>query len=640
MADEPDRVELSSPDLAAESLKALEELFPGISADGVLDAARLGELVGLDVSGLREGPERYGLMWAGKHEAVQSLLRPSRGALIPDTESSVDFDEAENVFIEGDNLEVLKLMQKAYNDQVKLIYIDPPYNTGNDFVYNDDFSDGLRGYLEYTEQLDEEGNRTSASAETAGRRHSGWLSMIYPRLVLARNLLRQDGAILVSIDDNEAMNLKAVLDEVFGAENFIAQLVWAAGRKNDSKFVSVSHEYILVYARSAATLKEEVGKWRTRKEGLDEIYAQFNKLKRAHGEDYEEIEAELKAWYKALPQGNPSKRHKQYSRADFRGIYFASDIAWPGPGGPKYEVLHPATGKPVKIPSNGWRYKEERMREALAEDRIHFGTDESVVPCIKSYLEDRELEVPYSVFYVDGRGATKRLRTLLGGNYFENPKDETVLQRIVEFASAEDDLVLDFFAGSGSMAHAVALQNEADGGSRRCISVNLPEPTEEGSAAHDAGYETVSAITEARILAVMEEVDGAGERGLRIYELNESCFLTSDQATGEDLLSLTAETIRDGDVRDHDLAAEVLTKEGVRLDERWAWTKLAGADAVVAHGVAVVLARKVSDEIVEGALALKPRVLVFLEDGFAERDAAKANAYYACEQAGITMKTV
>src|SRR5664280_1624898 len=247
MTDEPDKVGLETPDLAVQYREALDELFPGVVSDGVLDGAKLAELLGgIAVAQPPDGRERYGLQWAGKQEAVRSLLTPGRGTLIPDLDHSIEFDNARNVFIEGDNLEVLKLLQKAYNDQVDLIYIDPPYNTGNDFVYNDDFSDGLRGYLEYTGQLDEDGNRTSAAVETVGRLHSRWLSMVYPRLVLARNVLTQDGVLFVSVDDNEVASFKFMLDEVFGPENFVAQIAVSLNPKGRQlgDFFATSHEHL------------------------------------------------------------------------------------------------------------------------------------------------------------------------------------------------------------------------------------------------------------------------------------------------------------------------------------------------------------------------------------------------------------
>lgn len=638
MTDEPGRVDSETPDLAAEKLAQLQELFPGAFADGVVDAARIGELVGMPVAGLKDGRERYGLMWAGKQEAVASLLKPSRGTLAPDVERSINFENARNVFIEGDNLEVLKILQKSYNDQVKLIYIDPPYNTGNDFVYNDDFTDGLRGYLEYTGQIDAEGKRTSAVSDTSGRRHSGWLSMMYPRLVLARNLLKQDGAIFVSIDDNEAANLKLLLDEVFGQENFIAQMVWAAGKKNDSRLVSASHEYLLVYARNLAAVVAGGGTWRTRKDGIDEIQATYNKSRKQHGDDHDAVTSDMKAWFKALDEGSPAKRHKHYSRVDSRGVYFPDNISWPGGGGPKYEVLHPVTQKPVAVPSRGWMFSSPaRMQEVVAEDRVHFGPDESYVPAIKAYLVDRQFEVPYSVFYVDGRGATKRLRTLLGGDYFDNPKDETVLQKIVEFASAGDDIVLDFFAGSGTTAHAVALQNAADGGRRRVISVNLPEPTSTGSAAKKAGFETVSAVTYARLLKVIETVGGAAADGLRVLNLAESSF--AEVESTDDLVALL-ESSRRAEAIAPDIAQEVLLREGVRLDRPWATSDLGGAERFASGGVTVVTELELTQDAIDAAIESNPRVLVFLEDAFADKDALKASAFYACKQAGVTMKTV
>jgi adenine-specific DNA-methyltransferase len=403
------------------NLEAFKSLFPGVIQDGALDAVRLGELLDTPVSGVKEGKERFGLMWAGKKRAVEALQTPSMAALVPDKDASINWDAAENVFIEGDNLEVLKLLQKAYNDQVKLIYIDPPYNTGNDFVYNDDFSDPLQHYLEVTGQVDAEGNRLVANTETSGRKHSNWLTMMHPRLFLARNLLTQDGSIFVSIDDNEVHHLRLVMDEIFGPENFIGQFVWAAGRKNDAKFVSASHEYIICYARNMSGLKESVGEWRQKKSGLDAIYAQAQRLNRINGQDYSTSSAEMKSWFRNLPDGDSSKRHKQYCVFDERGLYFPDNISWPGGGGPKYDVPHPATGLTVKLPSTGWRFTQEKMSALISENRVHFGKDETTVPCIKRYLTESEFEVPYSVFYQDGRSSTKRLSEFLGGGYFDFP---------------------------------------------------------------------------------------------------------------------------------------------------------------------------------------------------------------------------
>lgn len=301
--------------------------------------------------------------------------------------------------------------------------------------------------------------------------------MMYSRLLLSRNLLTEDGTIFISIDENEVNTLKAICDEVFGASNFIAELIWSAGRKNDSKYISVSHEYILCYFKSAQYIKEHKILWREKKQGLADIYAEYDRLKRIHGSDCASIEKGLKEWYKALPDNHPAKDHTHYNKVDENGIYFASDISWPGGGGPKYEVLHPITHKPVRIPSRGWLTNQQTMQQWITEGRVNFGTDETFVPTIKSYLSEHEQGVPYSVFYKDGRAASKRLATLMGDKVFENPKDEEIIQRIIQFCGTDDgDIIMDFFSGSATTAHALFLANEEQNKRRKFILVQLPEP--------------------------------------------------------------------------------------------------------------------------------------------------------------------
>lgn len=639
-----DRIALNVPTLAEEQLEALRDLLPAAFVDGILDPTALLATLGhrADASS-----DVYELTWAGKTEAGRALRRTTVATLHPDLHNSVgSFDACQHVFIEGDNLEVLRLLQRSYNDQVKLIYIDPPYNTTNDFVYNDDFTDSLGVYLAYSGQADSDGNMVSATVESGGRRHSGWLSFMYPRLSLARNLLRNDGAILVSIDDNEVHNLRLLMDDVFGQENFVGQFIWAAGWKNDSKFVSESHEYIVAYARNKAVLKSEVGEWRTRKPGLEAIYAEFARLKKKHADDHAAISAGLRTWYRALPDGDPSKRQKHYCHVDHRGIYFPDNISWPGGGGPKYQVLHPKTGKPVKVPAGGWRFPDaSRMQEVIDDQRIHFGEDESTVPCIKSYLQDREEEVPYSVFYQDGRGATKRLRALMGGDYFTNPKDEFVLQRIIEFSTGPNDLIVDLFAGSGTTGHAVMLQNHADGGSRRFVMVNLPEPTPEDSDARVAGYETVSAIGRARIVRVAQKL-GLEDFSMRCLSLGESNFkvwdpsqVSADSDSLGEQLALFADSLRPT-ATDDGIAAEVLLKEGVRLDVPWERLRIANQDVIVAGTIAVCLARTSSPELVARLLELDVEKLVVLDGAFVGRDTDKANLLISAGHAGIQVRAV
>ena len=375
-----------------------------------------------------------------------------------------------------------------------MIYIDPPYNTGKDFVYKD------KRYLtkEQMEKLegkfDEYGNVLVPNTDTNGRFHTDWLNFIFPRLKVAHDFLAPDGVIFISLDENEFDNLKKICDEIFGASNFIAELIWAAGRKNDSKHISISHEYILCYFRNAQYIKENQIVWREKKQGLENIYAEFEQLCKVYGDDYLAIERDLKAWYKELPNGHPAKYHKHYNGVDCRGIYFGSDISWPGGGGPEYEVLHPITRRPVKIPSRGWITDSKTLEKWIDDDRVAFGPDENCVPTLKAYLRDNEYSVPYSVFYQDGRAASKRLATLMGDKVFENPKDEEVIQRIIGFCGVQDgDIVMDFFSGSGTTAQSIFLAEVEKGIKIKFILVQLQETISEKNATSDKSKKVAKA---------------------------------------------------------------------------------------------------------------------------------------------------
>ena len=606
MSDEPEKVELASPDLAAQARVNLAQLFPGVLADGVLDATKLAELLDTEVAVAGDTRERYGLMWAGKAEAIRSLQTPSRGTLVPDLDRSVDWDTAQNVFIEGDNLEVLKLLQKAYNDKVKLIYIDPPYNTGNDFVYEDNFGDTTRGYLEWSGQLDTEGRRISTGSDTAGRKHSRWLSMMLPRLVLARNLLAQDGVLFVSIDDNEAANLKELLDEVFGPENFIATVIWQkvySPMNSATQFASV-HDYLHVYARNAA---EWVPNLLPRTEEQDEAYK------------------------------NPDN--------DARGRWKAVDAtAAAGHATPSqfYELVTPAGNRFTPPPGRAWLYTEPRYQEMLADDRVWFGKDGRGRPAIKRFITEVKQGRVAQTFWPytevgHNQDAKKellsRVKFVSGDSVFDTPKPTKLIRQMLTMATNPHsyDVVLDFFAGSGSTADAVIQQNGDDGGNRRYIAVQIPELT------GYSDYPAISDITFARITAARAEVEGGERGGLRTLRLVESAFhqRTADSNT----IDLSDTTLRD--VLDPlGAAAEILIKEGVPLDATWTHSDAAGAPVIAADGVAVVLTLDLTDQITAAALAQRSRVLVFLEDGFAGRDAVKANAFTNAKQLGIKMKTV
>ncbi len=327
----------------------------------------------------------------------------------------------------SDNFHGLNLLHDTWSNIVKMIYIDPPYNTGDDeFIYKDNYM------------------------------HSTWSSMIHDRLIIARDLIRKDGAIFTSIDEKEHKNLAHVLDLTWGSANFISDLVWAGGRKNDSKLISVSHEYMRVYAFDKEHLNSHKVKWHQKKKGLDNIYKTYKLLKKKYKKDYTSISSDLKLWFKELPDSHPAKAHKHYSQVDANGIYFPADISWPGGGGPMYDVFHPITNKPVKVPARGWMTSDpSNMQRWIDDNLVHFGEDESSVPCMKSYLVENEYQAPYSVFYQDGRAATKRLKHILGHSDFGYPKDENVISECIEMLTSTNDVVLDFFAGSGTTFHSV-----------------------------------------------------------------------------------------------------------------------------------------------------------------------------------------
>ena len=329
-------------DLEKVNLEKLRSVFPECVVEGKLDIDKLLSLCGEYID---DDFEKYKFEWKGKADCLRLAQKRSTGTLRPCPEESVDWDGTENLYIEGDNLEVLKLLQTAYYRKVKMIYIDPPYNTGNDFVYADDFADPMARYKEVTQQT------TKSNPETMGRFHTNWLNMMYPRLRLAANLLRDDGVIFISIDDAELYNLKKLCDEVFGEENYVATLVYDKNRKNDAKYFSVGHEYMLVYFKSAANIYERGTVLRATKEGISEIKEEFQRLRTLYNDDWTKVNEGLKALYASWPADDPRKSLARFTRVDEKGPYRDDgNINWPGGGGPMYDVIHPITGKVCKKP--------------------------------------------------------------------------------------------------------------------------------------------------------------------------------------------------------------------------------------------------------------------------------------------------
>lgn len=618
-----------------DNLKALEQLFPSAVKDGQLDIKALKEELG-DFEEVTT--EKYELNWAGKQNAKKIVQQGIGNKTLKFVEKdSKNADTTENIYIEGDNLEVLKLLRQNYYNSIKMIYIDPPYNTGNDFVYNDTFkmdkeeSDKAEGIIS------ENNEKLQKNQKSTNRYHANWLNMMYPRLKLARDLLTDDGVIFISIDDNEQANLKRLCDEIFGEENFISNLVWASGRKNDSKYISNSHEYMLCFVKNIENLKLNSTIWREKKKGLEEIYSFYNELKKTYKTNYKKMTEELKKWYKNLPESHSSKSHSHYSLIDEKGIFFADNISWPGGGGPKYDVLHPITQKPVKIPSRGWVYAtRERMEEMIKMGKVYFGEDENTVPCLKAYLSDREYTTPYSVFYKDGRASTKRLRNLMEKSVFQNPKDEEIIKNIMEFINFDkNDTILDFFSGSATTAHAVMQLNSEDNGNRKYIMVQLPETTDEKSEAFKAGYKNIAEIGKERIrragekikqeieeynsnLKLGEEPKKVPDIGFKVFKVDDTNIKWYDM---ENFNEESQYSFDDPDSLDFvlgsndiDIVYEIMLRQNdIRLSERLeVLTDIGNRTYFYASTYLICLETEITEEMVEKLASLDPLPIKFV----------------------------
>ena len=659
-----DKIDPFTRDLAAGNFRRLAELFPEAVTETIdastgqtvraVDAEALRAAVGAPV--LDPSAERYRFTWPDKRKAIDLAFAPTSSVLRPVREKSVGRDgtpgsiDTENLYIEGDNLEALKILRETYLGRVKMIYIDPPYNTGHDFVYEDDFSQTAADYAATGGERDETGNRLVQNTEASGRFHTDWLNMIYPRLRLAKDFLSDDGVIFISIDDNEVANLRKICDEIFGPHNFVAQFVWAAGRKNDSKHVSVSHEYIVCYFRNVNYIVDQKIVWRERKQGLDEIYAAYDSLRRQFGSDNDAVEKGLKAWYRGLPDGHPAKDHSHYCNVDEKGIFFADNISWPGGGGPKYEVLHPVTGKPVAIPSRGWLFSSaQRMKEQIDAGRVLFGDDETGVPTLKAYLREREDSVPYSVFYKDGRAASKRLKTLLGDKVFENPKDEEILKRLIDFSgTGENDIVMDFFSGSGTTAHALFLAEAEKPLHRRFILVQLPEVVDPEKAGSEKAKKvarnaiafldsigrqhTICDIGEERIRRagkkILEKSSAAPDVGFRVFRVDSANMRDvrfAPEETRQEQLELFADNVKE-DRTAEDLLAQAMLSLGVPLSKPVAEEAVEGRRVFSVDGDFLVACfeRDVPESVVRQIARRRP-VYAVLRDASLGSDATMAN---------------
>ncbi|CTZ79447.1 site-specific DNA-methyltransferase [Escherichia coli] len=618
----PEMPELQSMNITADNITKLKSLFPEAFNENGIDFDVLKQLLGENVD---EKEERYGLNWHGKRQARQLALTPSRGTLRPCKDESVDWDNTKNLMIEGDNLEVLKLLQKSYAGKVKLIYIDPPYNTGKDFVYSDNFQDNMKNYLEMTGQT-EDGVRITTNAETSGRYHTDWLNMIYPRLKLARNLLKEDGVIFISIDDAEVDNLKKVCSEIFGEENFVANIVWQKkySPQNDATYFSDMHDHILVYAKQRKNSKNDSNGWNI---------------------DFLPRSDEQNAAYK-----NPDN--------DPRGVWKSVDLSVKTYSKANDYSITTPSGRIVTPPaSRCWQVSEKRFAELCKENKIWFGENGNNVPSIKRFLtEVQDGVVPTTWWSYKECGhnqeAKQELKKLMEGEsvFFDTPKPLRLLDRILHLATTNDknSIILDFFAGSGTTAHATLNKNIADSGSRRYIAVQLPEKID------DEKYHTISELTKERLRRAGKKVrednpEWKGDVGFRVFKLDTS-NIRPWEATAETLseqIDAYVSPILEGR-SEEDLLTELMLKRGIDLSVNIETRQFDGLTVSCVDGgkLFTCFTRQIPassvEELTKGIIdwhkslkAGKDTVCYFLDDAF-ENNVAKTNLCAILEQHGLT----
>ena len=528
---ELEKMKLASASGSELNLEALYQIIP--SAFTEVRDEKTGEITHkINFSTLREllgdnaydeADEEYGFKWVGKNAARREAARSINKTLRPCPEESVDWENTQNLYIEGDNLEVLKLLQKSYLGKIKMIYIDPPYNTGKDFVYRDDFAMDKDGYDRAAGNIDEMGNRFRKNLDSNARFHSDWCSMIYERLLVARALLSNDGVIFISIDDNEVENLRKICDEVFGEHNFVGNLILKTATDNNPSQINIEHEYMICYAKNRVLQSN----WTRISEAAQLIKEQYMLLK-AECASNEGIQEKLRKWIKANKERLPQVAH--YNNVDDKGVYSSSsNSSNPHPGGYMYDILHPVTNLPVPKPANGWRWPETTFWAYANDGEVEWGKDESTQPHIKKRIETSQ-DYLRTIIYEDNRATTKNVADLFEGRkVFDNPKPTSVLKRVIDYVTNADSLILDFFSGSASSAHAVMQLNAEDGGNRRYIMVQLPEETEAGSEAYKAGYKNICEIGKERIRRAGRKIkEEVGEKattldtGFRVFKCEDS----------------------------------------------------------------------------------------------------------------------
>ncbi|MCB8572417.1 site-specific DNA-methyltransferase [Bilophila wadsworthia] len=654
-----EKLKMHSPDMTQENIARIRGLFPNCVTEAYDDNGEITLRVDFDLlrqelsDSLVEGPqERYRLDWPGKRQALLTANAPIAKTLRPCREESVDFDTTKNLYIEGDNLDALKLLQESYLGKVKMIYIDPPYNRQNDYLYKDDFSESTNEYLLRSNQNDEYGNRLIANTESNGKFHSDWLTMLYSRLRVARNLLKNEGVIFISIANDEFVNLKKVCDEVFGESNFVECITWNKRIPKNDKGIGNIHDFILIYVKDSSLRHE----FFMRKDGLEEIYELVSSLKKKNIH-LKDAEGEIKKLYKKNGYDRGITLYNSLDKS-YR-LWGKINMSWPNATtfGPRYEVPHPKTGKPVKIPDRGWRWKQETFDEAslrkngkytLVEElhdgsfrcgKIWFAPDEKQQPSSITYLDEVNDFLLRSILSFKSDGGIEVENIFEGKNYFSYPKPTSLMRALIASAPPKpDDIVLDFFSGSATTAHAVMQLNAEDGGNRQFIMVQLPEVCDDKSEAFKSGYETIADIGKERIRRAGKKIlegechpEWNKDIGFRVLKIDTSCmedvYYTPDQIDQKQL-SLFADNIK-ADRRDkpEDLLYQVLIDWGVELHLPIRTEKIQGKQVffVDDNALAACFDSGISEAFIQELAKHKPLRVVFRDAGFAS-DAARINA--------------
>lgn len=616
--------------ITQDNLDKLQTLFPDIFTEGKIDMEKFKATFSDDINFANE---RYVLNWAGKSDAFKVLQIPTTATLKPQPDQSVNFDTTQNVFIEGENLEVLKVLQKSYYGKVKCIIIDPPYNTGNDsFIYPDSFKENKAEYEKRVGDKDEEGYLMKEglfrkNSKDSGHYHSNWLSMMYPRLFLAKNLLKEDGVVFVHIDDNEVHNLRLLMNEIFGEENFVAQIVWEKryGRSNDVKFFSSVTDYIILYRKTSnlSMLREP------REESNNEIYTN--------------------------PDNDP--------RGVWTSVSFVSQRTKEERPNLAYKIINPISKEEFEHPVNSWKYSFTKYNELLNDNRLYWGKEGTQkFPRIKRFLA----ELPQGIVPVNlwkhqevgtGEVGTREVDALLGKEVFTYPKPTSLLKKLLKIGSASDSIVMDFFGGSGSTAQAVLELNQEDGGSRKFILVQLPELCEEGTEALKAGYKTIADLSSDRIRKAIAKIKGEKETkkqletdskdkenldlGFKVFKLSPSNFKIwrGNEITEENLveqLDAFTNPVREESKKDN-MLFELILKAGYLLTDK---IEVKEKFYAVNDGELIIALEEMNEKIIENIISAQPKKVITLDNLFTGNDQLKANTVLQMKDTGIDFKTI